>query len=83
MLAQSPDGTRLGKNKVNPLLISRDEGVAFCLYHHYLMINIFSPSDNLGEDVIDFSPLCSEAACIKKEITQLFSSPEPLGKAQV
>lgn len=66
MLVQGPGGTRLGKKKVNPLLISRAEGVRFCLYHHYLMLNIFSPSDNQGEDVSISPPRAISWLVLKK-----------------
>lgn len=66
MLVQSSDGTILGKNKVNPLLISRAEGVTFCLYHHYLMINIFSASDNLGEGISISLPCAIRWLVLKK-----------------
>lgn len=42
------------------------EGVTFCLHHHYLMINIFSTSDNLGKGVLIFLPWAISWVVLKK-----------------
>lgn len=66
-LAPSSSGTALGKkNDANTLLISMAEGVTFCLHHHYLMINIFSTSDNLGKGVLIFLPWAISWVVLKK-----------------
>lgn len=54
------------KNEANTLLISMAEGVTFCLHHHYLMINIFSTSDNLGKGVLIFLPWAISWVVLKK-----------------
>lgn len=69
-LALSSSGTVLGKkknkNEANTLLISMAEGVTFCLHHHYLMINIFRTSDNLGKGVLIFFPWAISWVVLKK-----------------